>query len=523
LPDADRPNGRRLGLALAALGAGALVPLSLAPFGFWPLGMLAVAVWFWVLRQPDIRPWLAGWLFGVGKYAVGASWIYVSIHVYGDAPPLLAGFLVALFVAGLGLFTLANAVAFAQVRGAGVVADALCFAVLYVVFEWVRTWFLTGFPWLLLGYAHLETPLSGLAPVGGMLLVSLVVALTGTLLVVLVELRRARPGAQVDEAQVDEWPAAHRLVRGYLPVALLLVLPWLVGFAAAGITWVAPLERHTVALVQGNVDQSVKWDPEESQRIIDTYVSLSEPHWDAQALIWPEAAITLLEHEAASLLAALDSRGHAAGAAVLVGLPRVERLPGGGLEFHNAARVLGTGSGLYLKRRLVPFGEYVPLEGWLRGLIAFFDLPMSGFTPGAWAQPLLDLGGPRGVMAICYEVVYPDLVREQADRADVLLTISNDTWFGASAGPWQHLEMAQMRALENGRWMLRGTNNGITAIIDHHGRIRARLPQFEAGVLRGEWWAMQGTTPYTRLGYLPVSGSALVLLALAFAVRRRHP
>jgi len=275
-------------------------------------------------------------------------------------------------------------------------------------------------------------------------------------------------------------------------------------------------------MVQGNVDQSVKWDADEADRIIRTYVELSEPLWGVDLVIWPEAAVTRFEHELSQLLGELDNRGAASGTALVLGLPYAERLPDGSVAYYNAVRVVGAGEGRYLKRRLVPFGEYVPLEGLLRGLIAFFDLPMSGFSRGPAEQPLLAFDGHRAVMAICYEVVYPELVRAQAMDADVLMTVSNDTWFGASAGPLQHLEMAQMRALENGRWMLRATNNGVTAIIDAEGRVRARLPQFEAGVLRGQWQAMAGSTPYARLGYLPVLVCGLLLGGLAWLARRRN-
>jgi apolipoprotein N-acyltransferase len=188
--------------------------------------------------------------------------------------------------------------------------------------------------------------------------------------------------------------------------------------------------------------------------------------------------------------------------------------------FRNAALVLGTGAGRYQKRRLVPFGEYVPLESLLRGLIEFFDLPMSHASAGPWRQPLLDLGGHRGVMAICYEVTYPDLVRLQAAQADVLLTISNDTWFGTSIGPLQHMQMARMRALENGRFLLRGTNNGVTAVVDAAGRVRARLPQFEAGALRADYDIMTGTTPFTRYGHMPLLIVLGVIVAACLWLRR---
>jgi len=502
---------------LLALLAGALLPLSLAPYGVWPLGLLAIAGWFHLLYRAERRLWLLGWCFGVGKYAVGASWVYVSINVYGQASPLLAGFLVVVFVAGLAFFTLANAWLFGRLRSGHLLADAITFALVFVGFEWLLTWFLTGFPWLFAGYAHLHGPLSGLAPVGGVLLVSLGVALTATMLVAAWSLRPwgRRPADAMQAAGAD----ARRVE---FPLALgLAAAPWVLGAALATIDWVKVQDTREVALVQGNIDQSVKWDPEESARIIRTYVELSEPHWDAGLMIWPEAAITLLEHEAAGLLGDLAARGRAAGTALVLGVPRAERLPGGAVEYHNAALAIGTGSGRYLKRRLVPFGEYVPLEATLRGLIAFFDLPMSGFSPGPWRQPLLDLGGPRAVMAICYEVVYPALVRAQAAEADVLLTLSNDTWFGASAGPLQHLEMAQMRALENGRWMLRSTNNGVTAIIDHRGRMRDRLPQFETAVLRGPYQVMVGVTPYTRFGHGPLAGCALLLVLGVMLLRRR--
>ncbi len=492
---------------LAALLSGALLPLSLAPFGFWPLGIAAVALWYAVMRRPGVNGALHGWLFGVGKYAVGASWVYVSIHVYGNAAPPLAGFLVLLFVAGLALFMLANGWLFARLSSRGTDAggwsDALLFAALFSVFEWVLTWALTGFPWLYLGYAHLATPLAGLAPVGGVLLMGFAVALTGVMTVRLVDGWRARQ------------PRTMALA---LAVGLA---PWLAGAGLGQVSWVEAGAVRQVALVQGNVEQSVKWRPENRLPILDRYRTLTEPHWQADVIIWPEAALTFMAHEATGVLESLDARARRSGAALVLGMPALERLPDGDVVFRNTARVLGSGHGIYQKRRLVPFGEYVPLESLLRGAIEFFDLPMSHAAPGPWRQPLLDLGGERAVMSICYEVVYPDLVRTQAAAADVLLTISNDSWFGASIGPLQHLQMAQMRALENGRWMLRGTNNGVTAVIDAGGRVVTRLPQFEPGVLTGSYRAMSGSTPFTRWGHVPFLVALGLILAALLASHRR--
>lgn len=506
---------------LIALAAGALLPLSLAPHGIWPLGLLSVGAWFWALRGGGGRDWLLGWWFGVGKYAVGASWVYVSIHTYGAAPVPLAAALVALFVAGVAWFAVLNAVLFARLRTGDPIVDALSFAVVFVISEWVLTWLLTGFPWLFVGHAHLDTALRGLVPVGGVLLASLGAALTATLLVAAARLWWQRRASSALPSPYDLSPRRAGIRLRLAFTLTLACVPWVAGALLAPIDWVRPGDTRSVALVQGNVDQAIKWEADASARVIRTHVDLTEPHWDAGLIIWPEAALVRFEHEVPDLLQQLDARARAGGSALVLGIPYAERVAADQVAYYNAVRVLGTGSGRYLKQRLVPFGEYVPLEGVLRGLIAFFDLPMSGFSRGPEAQPLLDIGGLRAAMAICYEVVYPELVRQSAAGADVLLTVSNDTWFGASAGPLQHLEMARMRALEHGRWLLRATNNGVTAVVDARGRVRARLPQFQAGVLQADWMVMHGVTPYTRYGYLPVVSAALVLAGLAFWIRRR--
>jgi apolipoprotein N-acyltransferase len=287
-----------------------------------------------------------------------------------------------------------------------------------------------------------------------------------------------------------------------------VLLPWFFGLALEDVAWSEARAGRTAALVQGNIEQASKWNPDSRLPIIAHYRRLTEPQWGADLILWPEAAITVFEHQAEDLLATLDARGKATGSSLVLGLPAVRAYPGDEYSFLNTARGLGMAEGRYVKRRLVPFGEYVPLEDLLRGLIRFFDLPMSHSEAGDWRQPPLRLDGGRANMAICYEIVYPELVR---DEVEVLLTISNDTWFGDSIGPHQHLAIARMRALENGRWLLRATNNGVTAIIDHRGDIRAMLPQFEEGVLTGEYEERTGRTPFNRFGPSPLY--TLLLLA----------
>lgn len=494
--------------ALLALVAGALLPFSMSPFHIWPLGLVSLALWFALLMTvDDRRPGSGlgiGFLYGVALYGVGVSWVYVSIHEYGGASPLLAGLLVCVFASGMALFPMLSGWLFVRLRSDSWARSGAWFVIVIVAFEWLLTWFLTGFPWLAVGYGQLDGPLAGFAPVGGVALVSTMTAVSAVALVLLIrELRGARRSVSV-------------VVLGGIALA-----PLLIGWGLGRIPWTEPGAARTAALVQGNVAQSVKWEPDNQLPIIRHYRSLTEPYWGTDLILWPEAAITVFEHQAGKLLEVLDERGRESGSALILGLPALEVQPGGGYAFLNTARGLGTASGQYVKRRLVPFGEYVPLEGLLRGLIEFFDLPMSHAESGPWAQAPLKVDGERASMAICYEIVYPELVRSDVD---VLLTISNDTWFGDSIGPWQHLGIARMRALENGRWLLRATNNGITAIVDPQGVVLARLPRFEAGVLTGEYRVMRGQTPFNRLGPYPLYGLLLLLaLVLAATGRRAHP
>ena len=275
-----------------------------------------------------------------------------------------------------------------------------------------------------------------------------------------------------------------------------------------------------MSLVQGNIDQAVKWRAESVMPIIQRYTDLTESEWGQDLIVWPEAAITLHRDLAANLLEDWSVRGSAAGSGLVLGLPsRV--VVDGTSRYRNGVIALGAAEGEYFKRRLVPFGEYVPLEGLIRGLIAFFDLPMSRSVAGPGEQPLLQLGSVRLAMAICYEVVYPDLVGRDVPAAHVLMTISNDSWFGSSAGPRQHFQMARMRALENERFMIRATNNGVSAIIGPDGRVLAAAPQFAQAVVRGVVEPRTGATPFASWGSTPVVVGAALSLLLAAGLARR--
>lgn len=488
---------------LLAMVAGASTSLALAPFDIWPIALLAIMLFYLGLRELSPRQALGrGWCYGFGLYGAGTSWIYVSINTYGGASPLLAILLLVAFFAAIAWFFALPAWLWARWlrRNEAPLADALCFAALWLLQEAFRGWFLTGFPWLYAGYSQLDGPLAGLAPLGGVWLISFALALSAALLCNLHRLR-ARPA--------------------FLAVgALLLVAPWGIGLALKDHAWTRPAgEPLKVAAVQGNVEQDLKWDPAHVNAQLALYRDMSLSSKPVDLLIWPETAVPVLKDQAQGYIDMMGSFASDRHSALITGVP-IREVVHHQRRYYNGITVTGEGDGTYLKQKLVPFGEYVPLQDVLRGLIEFFNLPMSDFARGPEDQPLLQAKGYQIAPYICYEVVYPEFAAELAAQSDLLLTISNDTWFGTSIGPLQHLQMAQMRALEAGRWMIRATNNGVTALIDPFGRITTQIPQFQKAILYGDVVPMQQLTPYLQWRSWPLAIICVLLMAWALLAAR---
>jgi len=489
---------------LTALFAGAITPLSLAPFNVWIAGLLSLALFFHVIRGLDTRPGLLiAFLFGLGYYGSGASWVFISIHEFGHTPLPLALLMTGLFVAAMALifslpWSLARLIPIPkhESKNGELFFAPLIFAALWLTGEWLRSWLFTGFPWLYVGYAHLDTALAGWAPIGGVFALGFVLAFSA---------------AAISQFIAQMVRKTQRfMVWGPLVCALGF---WLGGSALQQHDWTHKKGPSiSVGMVQPNIPQELKWAPHFRQPTLDRLTSLSETLWQHDWVIWPEASVPLLYHEAQDFLLETDRRAQAENSSLITGILYDDYSQ---RKYFNSVLGLGKASGLYHKQRLVPFGEYVPLENWLRGLIEFFDLPHSTIYPGPSEQQGLLAGNVRIAPSICYEVVYPGLVAAAAANADVLLTISNDAWFGGSIGPLQHMQMAQMRALESGRYMIRSTNNGVSGIIDERGRITAISKQFELQTLSGEVYAMAGLTPFLKWGSAPWVIMSLLLLAIA--------
>lgn len=490
---------RRAGDALA-LGAGLATPLAFAPYGLAPVAPMALAMLFlcWLGASPGRALW-RGWLFGAGVFGAGVSWILHSFLIVHVALP------VALFLtAGLvGLLAFYPGLVGYLVRrfasGPSDVALVVAFPGAWALMEWTRGWLLTGFPWLELGYSQVDWPLGGWFAVLGVHGVTLLAA---------------------QSAGALAFAAVSAGRRRWLALALPLVL-WTAGSALDAVTWTRPAGAPLrVALVQGNIPQDRKWLPEMREPTLVRYLSLSRRHADADLVVWPETALPALFQDVEALADALDREFSAADRALLLGVPWLDAERG--LQF-NSLVLLGSEHGLYHKRHLVPFGEYLPLRPLLLPLTRMLRVPSPDFSRGP-VTPLLSVAGHPIAPTICYEVAFPAEVAAALPEAELLVTVSNDAWFGASIGPHQHLEIARARAKETGRYLARATNTGISALISPAGEVLAQSPQFEVDVLDVEIVPMEGATPYVRAGNLVAVGSACVLLlaAIAFGNRRRR-
>ena len=491
--------------ALFCVIAGAATPLSFAPYHLWPIGLGTVAVFALLICRvsaPKVA-FLLAFAFGLGFFGTGASWVYVSIYYFGSTGLPLAVVLTGLFIAFVALVFALPFYLLPYCKTPYKLT--IGFPLIWVFSEWLRTWVFTGFPWLFMGYSHTDTPLIGWAPIGGVLLLSLLAVVTSSAIAAWLE--KAFKGSN------SVGSTRHRTI-----VSLLIVSIWIGGYGLKSVSWTTPLDDNiTVGLVQPNIPQNLRWAPDYQATIRERLHELSEPLWGNDWVIWSEAAIPSPHSHATEFIADTRSLAEQSDTTVISGVLYEKPFDiTKGQQYFNSVIAIGASEGIYHKQRLVPFGEYVPLESWLRGAIEFFNLPFSVIVPGQPNQQPLKIGEYLLANAICYEIAYPALVAQQAVNSHVLLTISNDAWFGDSIGPLQHFQMARMRAVEIGRYVIRGTNNGVSAIIAADGTVQQRSDQFVMANLQGHVVPMTGQTPFMFWGNGMIL--ALILLMLAVAV-----
>ncbi|TAK69309.1 MAG: apolipoprotein N-acyltransferase [Betaproteobacteria bacterium] len=481
--------------ALAAFLLGAATVLGFAPFGLAPLPIFTAAglLWLWQEASTPRRAAASGFAFGMGLFLAGVSWVYVSLHYYGAMPAPLAAIATLLFCALLALFPCATGYLQARLRVSIATRQLLLIPALWTLGEWLRDWVFTGFPWLAFGYSQAGSPLRAYAALTGVFGLSWLVWLCAGLLLALAR------------------------ARGRTAALAGLALVFGTGYGLKRIEWTQALGAPiTVSLAQGNIPQELKWDSARFAATVQLYQRMIQGS-AAQLTVLPETAIPrfldLLDPE---LLRTLARTARSHGGDLIMGLP-VRDASG---RYYNSVLSLGLSpTQRYDKFHLVPFGEFIPPGfGWV---LSILQIPLSDFSRGGGAQAPLALAGQKIAVNICYEDAFGEEIIRALPEATLLVNVSNVAWFGDSLAPHQHLQIAQLRALETGRSMLRATNTGMTAIIDHRGNIAASLPPFTQGALIGTAQGRSGATPYVRWGNAPVIALALLVWGLLMLRRRK--
>ncbi|MEN8219791.1 MAG: apolipoprotein N-acyltransferase [Pseudomonadota bacterium] len=503
---------RILGDSLALLAGGCL-PLSFAPYGLFPVAVLSPALLFclWQNISPRRAFW-RGLLYGVGMFGIGVSWVHISFHQFGGMPLLGSILLTATFVLGMALYpALLGGLLTRFFPNNTPTKLLLILPAAWTLIEWLRGWLFTGFPWLSIGYSQIDSPLNGFAPLLGVYGVSWITIFTAALLVKLTTI--LNPNAiSCRQGDVAKTPQLSR----YLKFISVLFLIWGGGWLLNGVSWTTTVGKPLqIAMVQGNVPQEFKWLSSYQISTIQRYLELSQV--EADIIIWPESAIPLFFHEIPKYMPdffkKLEEQHLTDDTDFLIGIP-VMRRDG---SYLNSVASIGTQPGFYNKHHLVPFGEYIPFQSFLGNLLKLLEVPMSEFSAGAAQQANLYSAGQAIGVSICYEDAFGELIRNSLPSARLLVNVSNDAWFGDSIAPHQHLEIARMRALESGRYLLRATNTGISAVINAKGEVVMQAAQFEILTLIATAQAYQGATLYVRFGNGLVVTLLLVSLLLGGA------
>jgi len=487
---------------IIALLAGLSLVFSFAPFNCAILAYFCPAVLLlcFVYSPSTKRSFLRGWCFGFGLFSFGVYWISISLHDYGHLSWPIAACLTALLAAILALFY-------------GLVGLALqyyfpdntrnklarAFPAMYALIEWLRSLLFTGFPWLALGYSQTDTVVRPFAQITGVFGISLFCAVNaGGWIFIVFASRKQKINA-----------------------ALYLAAWWVIIFSCQYLpVTIAQNPPLQVTLVQGNISQANKWNPEQLPNTLQTYVDLSANHWDSDLIVWPEAAVPALMQQVEPFLNHMDEQAKQHHTGLLLGLP-IENVYG--TAYYNAVMAIGKANGLYLKHHLVPFGEYNPLPSLTTPIMQFFGAPAGQFTSGQAASTLLSLGHYKIAAFICYEIAFPEDVSKLAANANIIVAVSDDIWFGDSFAKDQHLQMARMRAIENAKPVLFATNTGISAFIDSQGHIQAQAPIDQRTTLTHTVTPRAGQTLWSYRGIDQFIILCVSMLFLAFLRRKRVP
>ncbi|ORU92372.1 MAG: apolipoprotein N-acyltransferase [Cycloclasticus sp. symbiont of Poecilosclerida sp. N] len=483
-----------------ALISGALLPLAFAPYDMPAMAIVGLLFFLIALNKQDARKsaWL-GYAFGWGYFGHGVYWVYFSIHHFAHAPLWLAIIITLGMVAILALYMALFAYLLNRFFQSNLLLRyLLAFPGLWVGLEACRAVFFTGFPWLSLGYSQIDTWLAGWAPIFGVLGVSWFLALTSGAIFCVVYCQKI-----------------HKIM-----TIILVFSSWSSGWALQKINWVEPAgEPLKTVLLQGNIPQEIKWDRDFRQTSLDIYMQMTKRQRDADIIVWPETAIPAFYHTVQhGYMQILKAEAQAYQSDIILGLPLMLE---GTKDYYNSLHSVREPKDFYLKRHLVPLGEYIPLKPLSSIILGFMNIPLSDFSAGEEQQPLLQAGGYAFASSICYEDIFQQTSIDGLPEAAYLVNVSNDTWFGDTIAPYQHFQMARMRALESGRYLLRSTNTGLTAIVNQRGEVTHQAPMFKRVALKGEMQPLKGAPPFVQGGWWLIYVLIVSVLLVGFLKRDR--
>jgi len=466
---------------LLAIIAGALSVFAFAPFNVYLLAWATPAVLFYTLSNAhsNKQHFYLGWLFGIGYFAAGASWPFYSIYFFAHAPLPAAIIGVALFVIIVAFFTLGLfGLLAAQFKQLTLFSRLLLFyPAAWVLFEWFRAWFLTGFPWLYLGNTQIDTVFSAYAPITGVLGVSLVCVMVAGALLSLVHDRLSKGNLSP------------------LPIAVIIFIT-LFAFILEKIDWTEKTGNPiNVAVLQSNISQEEKLNPDNLESMIDLYLAMTHQNLQSDLIVWPETALfaTFNNHMENVILPLQKTLREKQ--VVLIGGFFINK--DNGVE-NSVLAISKDNRELYSKRHLVPFGEYIPLANYIRWMGSW--IPHSNIDAGKPEKGTLQIIDQLAQMTICYEDAFGSEIINFLPEATLLINVTHDGWFTGSFEPAQHMQIARMRSLETGRYMVRATTTGPAGIINEKGKVLATAKQYTKKAITHNAQAYTGATPYVRWG-----------------------
>ncbi len=478
---------------LRSFFAGLLIPCGFAPFHLPGLAILGMALFFSQLRQQTLKQSIAiGFFFGFGFLGLGVSWIYVSIHEYGHLNAILSALVTLLFIIYLACYPALVALVYHKLaKKRSLLFTCVLFSALWCLGEYLRATTMGGFPWLLLGFGQIDTPLKYLLPIFGVFGVGFITCLCATLLAASTQLK-----------------GSVRYLWLFAFIALLIA-PSLLKNKAWSTISSTPV---SVAIIQPNLSIRDKWDEPLFWQLLQRYEdALGQLIGKKQLIVMPESAIPLPANYISDFIDTIDQKAKRMGSAVLLGMPRPT--PANENAYYNTLTTLGSADGSYFKQQLVPFGEFIP-EFMLR-ITNWLSIPVANMKPGKANQPLIRVQNHPVASLICYELAYPQLLRKQLPNAEWIVSISDDGWFGHSLAMYQQLQMAQVLSIQTGRFQVVANKDGLSSVIDTHGDLTASLPVFTSGILETTLYPATGASPWVYLGDLPILLVCLFVLFIA--------